>query len=306
MDAQRLTDADFVDTPPPPAATDAPASDRPGGYPDWPDADGASLAPEDDAPPEAAAPVAPPTAEAAETDDPTDTTEATDAEQAAPEAPVDVKQLQAELAAERRARQAEAERVAELETYRQQQEAAAVEAQLAAHWQQVETNHARAWDAALKRSRQMTDAEAQRFLTYENQRLTQARDAEWARVTQAREQQYQQLVTHLARDKFYEQVLAAHNLPAEAREDLEAYAPEELDRHLPRIIKHHKTLAATKRQLTQYQRELAARQRMASGADAIGGRSGGAPNDPRLNAKNPETYDPQFAYDYAGQWYRGR
>lgn len=310
MESQRLTDADFLAADPSPSGVDAGvSSDNFGGYPDW-TPDPPPTAP-NDAPPDTDAIAA--SADQAEiapdpfaTDSSPDNLQsepldlAPDADPAeveataetAPEPTARERELEARLNAEMEARTA-------LETQQRQQHYAQIqgmvqqaEADLAEHIQTV-------WNQEVARANGMQPTARAQHLN----RVLQLRDEHIAQrrqeITRQAEQQMQGILYHdpTVRDGYYTQVITQFGLPEDARADLAALPPEHLDVYLPQLQRFYQERAKTRQEATQLRRNLEAKRRLESNADAMGGPRGGG----RRRNLDPNSPD---AYYAAGEWVR--
>jgi hypothetical protein len=323
VEAQRLTDADFLPADPSPPGTDAGvSSENFGGYPDWnrgtpaPSPDGASpdsepaLIAVPDGEPADPAPTDPladdnlfaasdedaqPEAQAPTEDAAPEPVEASETEKSARE-----RELEARLAAEQEARTA-------LENQQRQLRYQEIEAATQADYAAVQEHVQRVWNQEIARANGMGPAARAQHLN----KVIADRDAylqnAQARLQERRAERLQEILYHdpTVREGYYTQVITEYGLPEAARADLAALPPELLDDYLPSLKRFYEHQTRIQAENAQLRRELEAAKRLGTGADTMGGnRPGGGRRDPRTDPTSP-AYDPLRAYHSAGTWQRG-
>lgn len=320
MEAQQLTDADFLPADPSPSGADAGvSSDNFGGYPAW--SSDAPAAPTDAPPglialdagttPDTAPATSPdlpladdnlftsPTPDASE--DATPTAEADTAAEPPVETPAQKtareQELEARLAAEQEARTA-------LETQQRQQRYYEIEAAAQADLTAVQAHIQRVWNQEVARANGMAPAARTQHLN----KVIADRDAyiqnAQAKIAERRGERLQEILYHdpTVREGYYTQVIQEYALPPEARADLAALPPELLDDYLPSLQRFYQSQTSDKAEIKRLRAELAAAQRLASGADVMGGnRPAGGRRDPRFDT-NSDQYDPSYVYTNMGGW----
>lgn len=301
MESQVLTAADFTEAAPAASTDTRPTTEA--DYPAWETAGDTSLASE-------AAPS--PTSEATSGPVPDSVTPSPSADLSAePQAPTPPATEQTQPEAERvAALEAQLQHERQYREQREQQERQYIAQQNLARinqeWANFDAGQRQARAQVLARARTMPDAEAERFIAQSMDQLQQHRDAVWAEVTQARDRQTQAAFNHVARQLFAQQVAKDYGLDNVAVAELRKFDPAVLnDDQFSSLIHNLTTNQQLRQRLTQSQREAAAQQRIASGADMMGGlRGGGGSLDSRYDPKSSD-YDPALAYEVIGGWSRG-
>lgn len=313
MESQVLSAADFSDAAPAASTDSRPTSEA--DYPAWETGSGSrdSLTSEDAPSPDGEA------ARAA-SDDPTrdaiadysaigqtepaaetESESAPDAKESPTPAPTpdEVAQLRAQLAQEQEWRERR-------EQEERQQQAAVAMQQIEQEWAQYDARERETRSRLLAQARNLSDTDAARFLEHNFALLQQQRDNKWAEVVQARDTQMHVAFKHVAQQLFAQRVVKDFDLDPEAEQTLRRFDPEQLnDEQFHFIISSLQHQKANKRATVQSQREQAAQQRIASGADAMGGlRGGGGQVSSRFDPKSRD-YDPVASYEVIGGWSRG-
>lgn len=307
MESERLTDADF-ESEPTTAGTDAGIDESNfGGYPDpdWSSPQAASLAPEAAPSEEVAAEPERPTEDPESLELDADDDRDDDADDAAAEAEPEPTKLELRLAEVERERDAERERAAAYELRERDRARAELDQRANYEVQSLEARLNQQMVEVANRAATLQGAARQQFLNARMHEINQQRHQGQQEIAQLHAQHLQAILYDdpRVRDGFYTQIIQEHGLPESARGRLARYQPELIDAILPDLKAEYDAIRARDARIAQLQREVRAKERIASGADAMGGAPAAGASPRPIGPLNSQD-DAASAYQSMGGWRR--